>query len=108
LTLTTSGSSTLASRSAQRGMLALALLIPGLFICGAGMGGTNRRRTLAVAIVFLAFTGCMLQTACSGFSAATPTPHTPGPRTPAGTYTATVTGSAGGMQQTTSVVLTVR
>ncbi len=108
LTLTTSGSSTVASGSAGRGMLALALLIPGLFICGAGMGGTNRRRMLAVAIVFLAFTGCMLQTACSGFSAATPAPHIPGPRTPAGNYTVTVTGSASGMQQTTSVVLTVR
>ena len=106
LTLTTTGSTALASRSAERGMLALALLIPGLFICGAGMGGANRRRVLAIGIVLLALTGCMLQTACSGFSAATP--HTPGVKTPAGTYTVTVTGSASGMQQTTSVSLTVR
>ncbi len=106
LTLTTSGSTSVASNMGERGILALALLIPGVCICGAGMGGANRRRVLTIAIVFLALTGCMLQTACSGFSAATP--HTPGVRTPAGTYTVTVTGSASGIQQTTSVSLTVR
>ena len=86
-------------------LLALALLIPGLALCGAGVGGSNRRKLLAIAIVFLALTGCMLQTACSGVSSSSGT-HNAG--TPAGTYTVTVTGSAGGTQHTAAVSLTVQ
>jgi hypothetical protein len=86
-------------------LLALTLLIPGLFLCGTRVGGSNRKKLLAIAIVFLALTGCMLQTACSGVSSSSGT-HSAG--TPAGTYAVTITGSAGGMQQTTSVSLTVQ
>ncbi len=82
-------------------LLALALLIPGLFLCGTGIGGSNRRKLIA--IVFLALTGCMLQTACSGVSSGT---HSAG--TPSGTYSVTVTGSASGTQQTTTVSLIVQ
>ena len=103
---TTAPRTTLAS-AAERGsskLLALALLIPGLFLCGAGWNKPNRRRLLAFGVVFLVLTGCMFESACAGASQSVTT--TPG--TPAGTYTVTVTGSASGISQTTSVALTVQ
>jgi hypothetical protein len=105
---TTGARAALAPQSAGRNssrLLALALLIPGLFLCGTGIGGSNRRKLFAIAIIFLVLTGCMLQTACSGVSSSAGT-HSAG--TPAGTYSVTVTGSATGMQQTTTVSLTVQ
>jgi hypothetical protein len=79
-------------------------LIPGLFLCGTGLKNPKRRKLLAIGVVFLVLTGCMFETACSGGTS--PANTTPG--TPAGTYTVTVTGSASGMQQPTSVALTVQ
>jgi hypothetical protein len=86
--------------------LVFALLMPGLFVCGAGMGKSNRRKLLTVGFICLVLTGCMLQTACVGASSGNKTTTTPG--TPAGTYTVTVTGSSGAIQQTTAVSLTVQ
>jgi hypothetical protein len=48
--------------------------------------------------------GCIFQTACGGASSSGT--HVPG--TPSGAYTVTITGSAGGMQQTATVNLTVQ
>ncbi len=105
LTVTTTGPHPLAS-SATRGssMIAVALLIPALFLCGTGLDNPKRRKLLAIGVVLLGLTGCMFETACAG--ASLPAGIAPGTR--AGTYTVTVTGSATGMQQTTSVTLTVQ
>ncbi|HUA14746.1 MAG TPA: FG-GAP-like repeat-containing protein [Verrucomicrobiae bacterium] len=79
----------------------LALLLTGLCL-GSGSSKSNRRKLLGFSIALL-IAGCMLQTACGGSSSSTMVPGTP-----QGAYTVTVTGSAGGMQQTTSVVVTVQ
>jgi hypothetical protein len=107
LTIGTTGPHAALVPPAQRasGKLAvLALLIPGLFLCGAGLDKSNRRKLLAIGFVFLVLTGCMLQTACVGAS----TSGSTSPGTPAGTYTVTVTGSSGGMQQATTASLNVQ
>jgi uncharacterized protein (UPF0548 family) len=106
LTVSTRAPRTTLASAAGRGssMLALALLIPGIFLCGAGVNKSNRRKLVAFGIVLLVLTGCMFETACAGASQSVTT--TPG--TPAGTYTVTVMGSANGMQQTTAVSLFVQ
>ena len=85
-------------------LILLALLIPGLCLSGVGMSNTNRRKLLGFGIVILICTGCMLQTGCAGTS----TSGTTVPGTPRGSYTVTVTGGAGAMQQTTAVAVTVQ
>jgi hypothetical protein len=99
----------LANRNSGPGkMFLLALLIPALCLGGVG-SNANGRKLLGLAVAMLIITGCMLQTACGGSST---TPTTPAPSTvqgtPAGNYTVTVTGSTGGMQQTTAVQITVQ
>src|SRR6202453_1932206 len=74
----------------------LAMLVVGLCL-GSGSGKWNRGKLLGFGIVLL-IAGCMLQTACGGSTSSTMLPGTP-----QSAYTVTVTGSAGGMQQTTSV-----
>jgi Bacterial Ig-like domain (group 3)/FG-GAP-like repeat/FG-GAP repeat len=106
LTVGTTGPVAALQKESGFSTLALALFMPGLFVCGAGMGKSSRRKLLTAGFIFLVLTGCMLQTACVGTSSSGNSTTTPG--TPAGTYTVTVTGSAGGMQQTTSVSLAVQ
>jgi len=81
----------------------LAVLVPGLCLSGIGMSKPNRRKLLGFGIAILILSGCTLQMACSGVSSASTVPGT----TP-GAYQVTVTGTAGGMQQTTSVTVTVQ
>jgi hypothetical protein len=102
LTVSTTGPVAALQRNGGFGKLIVALLIPGLFVCGAGK--SNRRKLLTVGFICLVLTGCMLQTACLGTSSSNST----SPGTPAGSYTVTVTGSGSGTQQTTSVSLTVQ
>ncbi len=104
LTVRTTGPVAALQKESGFTKLALALVMPGLFVWGAGMRKSNRRKLLTTGFIFLVLTGCMLQTACVGTSSLGKS--TPG--TPAGTYTVTVTGGVGGMQQTTSVSLTVQ
>jgi Bacterial Ig-like domain (group 3)/FG-GAP-like repeat len=87
------------------GMFLLALLIPGACLGGFGIGNANRRKFLGLGIALLIISGCTLQTACGGSS--TPATTTVA-GTPQGSYTVTVAGSSGGMQQTTAVVITVQ
>jgi hypothetical protein len=106
LTVSTTGPRS-ALAPAERGsseLVALAMLVPGLFLCGTGMSKPNRRKFFAMGFVFAVLTGCMLQTACGGSHSSAST----SPETLAGKYTITVLGSAAGMQQTTSVSLTVQ
>jgi hypothetical protein len=92
-------------RSRPGRMFLLALLIPGACLGGFGIGNANRRKFLGLGIALLIISGCTLQTACGGSS--TPATTTVA-GTPQGSYTVTVTGSSGGMQQTTAVVITVQ
>jgi hypothetical protein len=81
----------------------LALFIPGLALCGAASGKSNRGKLLGFGIALLVLSSCMFQAACGGVSSS----GTPVPGTPTGAYTVTVTGTANGMQQTATVTLTV-
>ena len=80
----------------------LALFVTGLCL-GSVSGKSDRRKLFGFGIAALLIAGCMLQTACGGSISPTTTPGTP-----PGAYTVTVAGSAGGMHQTTSVVVTVQ
>jgi hypothetical protein len=88
-------------KSGPATLFLLALCIPGLGLVATGIVRPNRRKLLGFGIAMLFISGCLLETACGGTSAV-------GPRTPQGAYTVTVTGSAGAMQQTTQVVITVQ
>jgi hypothetical protein len=90
-------------KSGPKTLFLLALFIPGLCLGATGISRPNRRKLLGFGIAMLFISGCLLQTACGGSRAVVR-----GPRTPQGTYTVTVTGSAGAMQQTTKVVITVQ
>ena len=105
LTVSTTGPVVALRKDGGFTKLVFALLMPGLFVCGAGIGKSNRRKLLTAGLTFLVLTGCMMQTACVGTSSSG-NGTTPG--TPAGAYTITVTGSSGRAQQTTSVSLTVQ
>lgn len=91
--------------SGSRSLFLLAVFVPGLCLSGLGLGNANRRKLLGLGIIILIFSGCMLQTACAGASSGATT-VTPG--TPQGPYQVTVVGTSGGMQQTTSVTVTVQ
>ena len=97
----------LMSQPAERGFTKLgmlALVLPALFLCGAGMGKSDRRKFIAIGFACLILASCMLQTACGGYG----TSDSASSETPAGTYTVTVTASGSGMQQTTSMSLVVQ
>jgi hypothetical protein len=90
----------------ERGFSKLAMLalgLPAFFLCGAGMGKSNRRNFIAIGFTCLILVSCMLQTACGGSRRSGGSPETP-----AGTYTVTVTARGSGIQPTTSVALVVQ
>jgi hypothetical protein len=66
----------------------------------AAIGAPKRRKLLSCCLLFLVAGGCVLQSACSGISSRN--------LTPPGSYTITITGTAGSTQQTVAVTLTVR
>jgi Bacterial Ig-like domain (group 3)/FG-GAP-like repeat/FG-GAP repeat len=82
----------------------LAVFVPGLCLSGFGLGNTKRRKLFALGIVMLVCFGCILQTACGGYSSSPKVI----PGTAQGTYQVTVTGTSGAIQQTTSVAVTVQ
>ena len=108
LTVSTIGRwSALTLQPTERGfpnLAMLALVLPALFLCGARIGRSARRKFIAIGFTCLVLAGCLLQTACGGYG----TSGGSSPVTPAGTYTVTVTASGSGMQQTTSVALVVQ
>ena len=111
LTVTTVGpTSALAPGDRRPGALfALGLIIPAMLLGGAGLGTQNRKKLLSFCIVFLVLSGCVFQVACGGGGKTTTTTPTGNSGTPAGTYTVTVTGTAGSTQHTTlPVTLTVQ
>jgi uncharacterized protein (DUF2141 family) len=87
-----------------RAPFVLALLIPGLLFASAGIVEQHRGRVLTWVLAFLVLGGCLLQAGCGGSSKAT-TPS--GNTMPAGVYSVTITGSANGMQHSTTASVTV-
>src|ERR1039458_9620033 len=73
-------------KSGPKTLFLLALFIPGICLGATGISRPNRRKLLGFGIAMLFISGCLLQTACGGSRAVVP-----GPRTPQGTYTVTVT-----------------
>jgi hypothetical protein len=91
-----------AAQSRMSGRFYVAVLVvPGLALLGAGVGG-RRRRLLGVLFVLALFPLLLLQPACSGSSTQ---PVVSG--TPAGTYTITVTATSGSDTKNKSFTLTV-
>ena len=74
------------------------LVLPGMLLGMAAIAAPRRRKLLSCCLLFLVAGGCVLQSACGTSSKN---------RTPAGSYTITVTGTAGTTQQTVAVTLTV-
>ncbi len=104
LTITTAPQSALLTpgpRGDRSGPLnATWLLLPGMLLGMVAVAAPRRRKLLSFGLLFLVAGGCVLQSACAGVSSRNDTPP--------GTYTITVTGTAGSTQQTVAVTLTVR
>ncbi len=102
LTITTAPQSALLTpgpRSHRSGPLnATWLVLPGMLLGMVAIAAPKRRKLLSCCLLFLVAGGCLLQSACGSLA---------NPDTPAGTYTITVTGTAGSTQQTVAVTLTV-
>ncbi len=74
------------------------LVLPGMLLGMVAIAAPRRRKLLSCCLLFLVAGGCVLQSACGTSSRKL---------TPAGSYTITVTGTAGTTQQTVAVTLTV-
>jgi hypothetical protein len=75
------------------------LVFPGMLLGMAAIAAPRRRKLLSCCLLFLVAGSCVLQSACAGVSSRN--------FTPAGSYTITVTGTAGATQQTFTVTLIV-
>lgn len=104
LTVSTVGPHAALNHPSGSMLMALGLLIPGLALCGLGTRNGDRKKLLIICLAFLALTSCIFQTACAGAS----TGGSGSAGTPAGSYTVTVTGNAGGVQQTASTTVSVQ
>ncbi len=76
------------------------LVLPGMLVGMVAIAAPRRRKLLSCCLLFLVAGGCVLQSACG---ATTRTKNV----TPPGSYTITVTSTAGSTQQTVAVTLTV-
>jgi uncharacterized repeat protein (TIGR01451 family) len=93
---------TVNSRPLRGPVFALWLGIPGMALLGFGVGSDRRRRIAGILMLCAVFALVLLQPACKG---STSTPLVGG--TPAGTYTITVTATAGSRTQNATFTLTV-
>ncbi len=82
------------------------VFLPAMLLGMVGLAAPKRRRVLICFLVCLVATGCVLQIACTTVN--NTTSGGGGGGTPAGTYTVTVTGTAGSSHQTATVTLTVQ
>ncbi len=99
LTITTAPQTALATPGMSGGLLnATWLVLPGMLFGMVAIATPRRRKLLTCCLLFLLAGGCVLQSACGTTSR----------NTPRGSYTITVTGTAGSTQQAVAVTLTVR
>ena len=90
-------------------LYAMWLVLPAMLLGTVGLATPKRRKLLSYGLVCLLAGSCLLQVACSGANSnggGGGGGATGG--TPAGTYSITVTGSAGSTQNTAMVTLTVQ
>jgi hypothetical protein len=109
LTITTASQSALLTPGPPRGeqsgplnatwLVLPGMVLPGMLLGMAAIAAPRRRKLLRCCLLFFVSGGCVLQSACAGVSSRN--------FTPAGSYTITVTGTAGATQQTFTVTLIV-
>src|SRR5262249_18464088 len=108
LSVTTTGASTglVLPSSGRHQLLQYAVWLPlgAVFFGGIGFGQARRKKLLGVVMGAVLGTGLLFQVACGG--GGSPPPHDTG--TASGTYTITVTGTAGTISRSTMVSLTVQ
>jgi hypothetical protein len=75
------------------------LVLPGMLLGMVAIAAPKRRKLLSCCLLFLGAGGCVLQLACGTTRMTSDTPP--------GSYTITVTGTAGSTHQTVAVTLTV-
>jgi len=75
------------------------LVLPGMLLGMVAIAAPRRRKLLSCCLLFFVAGGCVMQSACAGVSSRN--------FTPPGSYTITITGTAGSTQQTVIVTLTV-
>lgn len=108
LTISTTGpSASLAPVSGRSHHLFYGLLLPIFGVALMGAGFVSRKKSLVGMVLALMISGLLLLAACGGNSGGGNSGGTGG-GTPAGTYTISISGSAGSMLNTTKVTLTVQ
>ncbi len=104
LTVTTTAATTASLAPGTSSFYAMWLPIGGLALLGTGLT-SRRRKLLGLILLGLVFTGLIFMAACGGTSSGGGGGH---PGTPAGTYTVTVTGTAGSSVHTAPVTVVVQ
>lgn len=104
LTVSTTAATTASLAPGRSSFYAMWLPIGGLALLGTGLT-SRRRKLLGLLLLGLVFTGLIFMAACGGTSSGGGGGH---PGTPAGTYTVTVTGTAGSLVQTAPVTVVVQ
>jgi trimeric autotransporter adhesin len=111
LTIGTTGPSASLAPVSMRSRLFYAMLLPisGLTLMGAGFG-SRKNKLLGIVLACLMITGLLFQAACGGGGSNGGGGGGGGGTvgTPAGTYTISVSGSAGSATDSTKVTLTVQ
>lgn len=108
--VTTTAPTTTTLNSTQHGRYYAVLLAAGLPLMGIFFVAAPRRRRPGIACALMVFALLVVMPACGGGgggSSSTPPPKQD-PGTPAGTYTVTVTGTAGTMAQSAQFTLVVK
>jgi trimeric autotransporter adhesin len=84
------------------------LLLPAMLFSTAGMGSSRRKKAISCILLVLAVAGCVFLVACGGGSGSSTPPPGGSSGTPSGSYTITVTGTSGSINQTETFTLTVQ
>jgi YVTN family beta-propeller protein len=82
----------------------MGLVLPAMLLGTVGLAAPKRRKLLSFALVCVLVGGCPLQTACGGGNSG----GGGSTGTPSGTYTITVTGTAGSTVHSTTVTITIQ
>ena len=104
LTVSTTAATTASLAPGTSSFYAMWLPIGGLALLGTGLT-SRRRKLLGLLLLGLMLTGLIFMAACGGSSSGGGGGH---PGTPAGTYTVTVTGTAGSLTHTAPVTVVVQ